>query len=100
MRPEVFETRWAMSYLRGPLTRKQIKTLMDPQGRCSGGSPPPAGAGTAPPSPRWPRGRPRRSRHAGERWPAAGASPDIPQHFVPGRGEAVGLGAFWCISRW
>ena len=28
--PEVFETRWAMSYLRGPLTRTQIKTLMDP----------------------------------------------------------------------
>jgi hypothetical protein len=28
--PEVFETRWAMSYLRGPLTRAQIKTLMDP----------------------------------------------------------------------
>src|SRR6185436_12643515 len=28
--PELFETRWAMSYLRGPLTKKQIKTLMDP----------------------------------------------------------------------
>ncbi|MFN2510327.1 MAG: ATP-binding protein [Pyrinomonadaceae bacterium] len=28
--PEVFQSRWAMSYLRGPLTRKQIKTLMDP----------------------------------------------------------------------
>jgi len=28
--PEVFETRWAMSYLRGPLTRVQIKALMDP----------------------------------------------------------------------
>ena len=27
---EVFETRWAMSYLRGPLTRNQIKTLMTP----------------------------------------------------------------------
>ena len=27
--PEVFETRWAMSYLRGPLTRVQIKKLMD-----------------------------------------------------------------------
>jgi hypothetical protein len=27
--PEVFETRWAMSYLRGPLTRTQIKLLMD-----------------------------------------------------------------------
>ncbi len=28
--PEIFETRWALSYLRGPLTRAQIKTLMDP----------------------------------------------------------------------
>ena len=28
--PELFETRWALSYLRGPLTRTQIKTLMDP----------------------------------------------------------------------
>jgi hypothetical protein len=28
--PEVFESRWAMSYLRGPLTRSQIKTLMAP----------------------------------------------------------------------
>ena len=28
--PEVFQSRWAMSYLRGPLTRNQIKTLMDP----------------------------------------------------------------------
>ena len=27
--PEVFESRWAMSYLRGPLTRAQIKILMD-----------------------------------------------------------------------
>jgi len=29
--PVVFETRWAMSYLRGPLTRNQIKTLIDTQ---------------------------------------------------------------------
>ena len=27
--PTVFETRWAMSYLRGPLTRNQIQTLVD-----------------------------------------------------------------------
>src|SRR6185295_1559918 len=27
---EVFETRWDMSYLRGPLTRTQIKSLMEP----------------------------------------------------------------------
>ncbi len=28
--PVVFETRWAMSYLRGPLTREQIKMLVEP----------------------------------------------------------------------
>ncbi len=28
--PTIFETRWTMSYLRGPLTRNQIKQLMDP----------------------------------------------------------------------
>lgn len=28
--PVIFETRWALSYLRGPLTRTQIKSLMDP----------------------------------------------------------------------
>lgn len=28
--PLVFQTRWAMSYLRGPLSRDQVKTLMDP----------------------------------------------------------------------
>jgi hypothetical protein len=30
-RPEIFETRWAMSYLAGPMTRNQIKELMAPQ---------------------------------------------------------------------
>ncbi len=28
--PEIFHTRWVLSYLRGPITRDQIKTLMDP----------------------------------------------------------------------
>jgi hypothetical protein len=28
--PVLFHTRWAMSYLRGPLTRNQIRTLMEP----------------------------------------------------------------------
>jgi hypothetical protein len=28
--PEVFQTRWTLSYLRGPLTRTQIKQLMEP----------------------------------------------------------------------
>ncbi len=30
-RPELFQTRWVLSYLRGPLTRTQIKTLMKDQ---------------------------------------------------------------------
>jgi hypothetical protein len=34
--PEVFETRWALSYLRGPLGRQEIKRLMD--GKKAGGS--------------------------------------------------------------
>ena len=29
--PVVFQTRWALSYLRGPLTRSQIQTLMEPR---------------------------------------------------------------------
>ncbi len=28
--PVIFETRWCLSYLRGPLTRNQIRDLMDP----------------------------------------------------------------------
>lgn len=38
--PVVFETRWAMSYLRGPLTRDQIKVLMN--GKKDGKESPPA----------------------------------------------------------
>ncbi len=42
--PVVFTTRWTMSYLRGPLTRAQIKTLMDPRKAAAGQA---AQAGTA-----------------------------------------------------
>ncbi len=31
--PRIFETRWAMSYLRGPLTRNQLKQLTQPADR-------------------------------------------------------------------
>ncbi|KPK75420.1 MAG: ATP-binding protein [Gemmatimonas sp. SM23_52] len=81
--PVVFETRWVMSYLRGPLTREQIKQLMEPR----------KAAGVAEPAA--PVTRAARARAA-----AAGTArvaerpmlpPDIPQHFVPLRGGA-GLG--------
>jgi len=44
--PELFETRWALSYLRGPLTRTQIKLLMDPLKGTT--APPPATTVSAP----------------------------------------------------
>lgn len=45
--PEVFESRWAMSYLRGPLTRTQIKSLMEPIKQQSAASQPtPASSAT------------------------------------------------------
>ena len=39
--PCVFQVRWVMSYLRGPLTRTQIKKLMDPRLAAFTGTPPP-----------------------------------------------------------
>jgi hypothetical protein len=37
--PVVFQTRWALSYLRGPLTREQIHTLMAPRKRATTAGP-------------------------------------------------------------
>lgn len=43
-RPRVFQTRWAMSYLAGPLSRDQVKRLMDPvRGRFDGPNHTPGG---------------------------------------------------------
>jgi hypothetical protein len=78
--PVVFETRWALSYLRGPLTRAQIQKLM--AGR-RGESPKPATAvASAPvPAPASP-GSP-----AGETGPRPVLPPGIEQSFVPLRGS-------------
>src|SRR5262249_35852018 len=49
--PQVFQVRWALSYLRGPLTRQQIKQLMDPlRGKADSSGSAPA-AGTPAPGP-------------------------------------------------
>ncbi len=83
--PVVFESRWAMSYLRGPLTRGQIKTLMDPR-KAAG---PPAGTAAEAEAPR------AKGHARGETKAAAGAAserpllpPSIPQYFLPARGSA------------
>jgi hypothetical protein len=75
--PVVFETRWCLSYLRGPLTRTQIKALMDPvRGKELGGRG--KEMGSAKPSPHTSRLTPHASRPM--------LPPDVPQHFVPLRG--------------
>ena len=81
--PEVFQSRWTLSYLRGPLTRTQIKLLMDKakgmgleargsgkdqSGQIASSSPLPRAAGHSPGG-----SRPM-------------LSPDVPQQFVPIRG--------------
>jgi hypothetical protein len=48
-RPVIFQTRWAMSFLSGPMTHPQIKTLM--AGRKNGSSAEPATASPSPASP-------------------------------------------------
>ena len=48
--PAVFQVRWAMSYLSGPLSRGQIKTLMDPIRPAAGSKKGGSDDGFAPPS--------------------------------------------------
>jgi hypothetical protein len=73
--PQVFETRWAMSYLRGPLTRAQIKTLM--QGRKPVASGPTAAALRATQSAASAAGGATKIRPV--------LPPDVPQYFLPAR---------------
>src|SRR5215216_5955946 len=74
--PELFETRRAMSYLRGPLTRAQIKVLMDP---LKGSGP----ASAAPVSPvHAPAVAPKAARPV--------LPPEITQYYIPVRSTGDG----------
>ena len=81
--PVLFETRWAMSYLRGPLTRNQIKTLMDPR-KAEGGAEAPTPA----------NGGPVRSASTPQTTPGTSSEarpvlpPEVPQYFIPLRSAA------------
>ena len=78
--PEIFETRWVLSYLRGPLTRKQIKTLMDPVK--DGGLSEPSQTTPAVASSQKARG----ATPATDNHPPV-LPPEIAQYFVPIRGS-------------
>jgi hypothetical protein len=75
--PEVFQTRWTLSYLRGPLTRTQIKTLMEPVKR-EALSVKREISGTS-------RSAPSTQHAALKARPML--PPDVPQHFIPVRGS-------------
>lgn len=89
--PVVFETRWAMSYLRGPLTRNQIKVLMDPIKAHMPKPAAPAAASYAQPVAS--ASQPSSATQATQAMPAqtktAGQPilpPEVQQYFVPARG--------------
>ena len=68
-RPIVFHTRWAMSYLRGPLTRPQIRQLMQDKRRLAA-----APTSTTPESPR------PQARRPSEPLPTSGPPPGLLTH--------------------
>jgi len=68
--PVVFQTRWAMSYLRGPLTGDQIRQLRERKGDDAPAAPP-AAAPTAPTAQR-------------KKAPAASTAPETPDGYTAG----------------
>ena len=84
--PVVFQTRWTLSYLRGPLTREQIQTLMAArkQSMASAGNPAEApvvatGSSSQAAAP---------ASDSTEGGPRPVVPPDVPVFFVPRRGTA------------
>ncbi|HEX4961937.1 MAG TPA: ATP-binding protein [Thermoanaerobaculia bacterium] len=96
--PVLFQTRWTLSYLRGPLTRPEIKRLMDPRKQ---GAPAvdsrevTSTAVTASTTPAAaPSGAPK-AEDAGETAPVL--PPDVQQRFLPVRGKPVGITYLPCL---
>ena len=88
-KPVVFYTRWAMSYLRGPLTRRQVRELMRDV-RAQEALPEP-GMEAAPSAPRAAGVRARPAAEAADALPAGLSAhrpalpPDVEQVFLPTR---------------
>ena len=88
-RPVVFQTRWTLSYLRGPLTREQIQSLMAPKKQSRAVEPAPDAPGDGPvaASPVATTGSKRVADSALSQQGSSGSRPvvppDVPQFFVP-----------------
>jgi hypothetical protein len=102
--PIIFQTRWTLSYLRGPLSRDQIRMLAGPGDRDQGAKVPgdpgarvqgarvPGGQGAREQGARGPGGQ--GAREQGASVPGAGGAapivpPGIQQYFVPAAGGGV-----------
>ncbi len=79
--PEIFQSRWDLCYLRGPLTRDQIKTLMDPL-KASGST----GTAESPALEAVPASPVPVSTNATQ---PASLPPDITSFYIPVRGSAA-----------
>lgn len=87
--PVVFETRWCLSYLRGPLTRQQIKQLManiraQPVADVSVNQPLNPGSSITQPGSQI-SSSPARTNHQNISNSAPVLPPGVPQYFIPSR---------------
>ncbi len=88
--PVIFQTRWAMSYLRGPLTKPQVQTLMQPRKQTSTAAAPAMTATVAPaaatpavaPAPA-PQTAAQPSIPEGYKATPSALPPDVPQVYLP-----------------
>ena len=90
--PVTFETRWVLSYLRGPLTREQIKVLMaDKKSQTAPAAAPPPAASAA--------------QSAGAQLPATGTQPPVVAPginvlYLPASGAGQGLIYYPAAAGW
>jgi hypothetical protein len=91
--PVVFQTRWALSYLRGPLSRDQIETLMAPRKQAAAAAERPSAASTT-----YQASNATPAAPGGQSAPQLGARPvlppGVPEFFLPrrvrlGEGESL-----------
>ncbi|MBL0927877.1 MAG: ATP-binding protein [Phycisphaerales bacterium] len=90
--PEVFETRWCLTYLRGPLTRQQIRQLTEARGKAAAAPAPAAAAPRAAAANAGGGGTNGASGEAGAGGSGGGGGggrpvlpAEIPQYFLPCR---------------
>ncbi len=94
--PEIFESRWTLSYLRGPLTRNQIKILMQSRkAEAAATAAPESAQKDIPEFPPAVAAKPEDKKTALKKTAGSGDTgsrpvlpPEVPQFFIPYRGAA------------